>query len=120
MVATTHMAADAHVNRLLGLLSSKDYRRLQPHLRRIPLGYRQSLYRAHQRLGFVYFIESGVGSLVNTMANGQAAEVGTIGNEGVVGLPLLLFYSLLGGRGLLLGPCVNDVIDEAEVLRLLG
>ena len=35
-VATTHMAADAHVNRLLGLLSSRDYRRLQPHLRRVP------------------------------------------------------------------------------------
>jgi CRP-like cAMP-binding protein len=72
------------------LLSPKDYQRLKPHLQRVPLGYRQSLYRARQRLGFVYFIETGVGSLVNTMANGQAAEVGTIGNEGVVGLPLLL------------------------------
>jgi CRP-like cAMP-binding protein len=41
-------------------------------------------------MGFVYFIESGVGSLVNTMANGDAAEVGTIGNEGMVGLPLVL------------------------------
>ncbi len=89
-VATRRKAADAQANRLLGLLSSRDYQRLQPHLRRVPLGYRQSLYRARQRLGFVYFIESGVGSLVNTMANGQAAEVGTIGNEGVVGLPLLL------------------------------
>ena len=59
-------------------------------LDRIPLTYRQSLYRARQPLGFVYFIETGVGSLVNTMANGQAAEVGTIGNEGMVGLPLLL------------------------------
>ena len=77
-------------NRLLGLLEPRDYRRLAPHLRRIPLRYRQSLYRAHKPLGFVYFIETGVGSLVNTMANGEAAEVGTIGNEGVVGLPLLL------------------------------
>ena len=33
---------------------------------------------------------SGVGSLVHTMTNGQAAEVGTIGNEGFVGLPILL------------------------------
>ncbi|MDP1966706.1 MAG: Crp/Fnr family transcriptional regulator [Reyranella sp.] len=89
-MATKRKAADAQANRLLGLLSPKDYRRLQPHLERIPLTYRQSLYRARQRLGFVYFIETGVGSLVNTMANGQAAEVGTIGNEGVVGLPLLL------------------------------
>ena len=38
---------------------------------------------------WAYFIETGVGSLVNTMANGQAAEVGTIGNEGLVGLPLV-------------------------------
>jgi CRP-like cAMP-binding protein len=83
-------AADAHANRLLGLLPPKDYRRLRPHLRRVPLNYRQSLYRANKPLGYVYFIETGVGSLVNTMANGDAAEVGTIGNEGVVGLPLLL------------------------------
>jgi CRP-like cAMP-binding protein len=89
-VAAKHKAADVPANRLLGLLSSRDYQRLRPHLQRIPLTYRQSLYRARQPLGFVYFIETGVGSLVNTMANGQAAEVGTIGNEGVVGLPLLL------------------------------
>ena len=83
-------AADPHANRLLGLLPHKDYERLRPHLQRIPLAYRQSLYRAHKPIGFVYFIETGVGSLVNTMANGEAAEVGTIGNEGVVGLPLVL------------------------------
>jgi CRP-like cAMP-binding protein len=82
-------AADRHDNRLLGLLPPSDYERLRPHLRRIPLEYRQSLYRANKPIGFVYFIETGVGSLVNTMANGEAAEVGTIGNEGMVGLPLV-------------------------------
>src|SRR4249920_2017393 len=70
-------------------LPPSDYERLRPHLQRIPLEYRQSLYRAHKAIGFVYFIETGVGSLVNTMANGEAAEVGTIGNEGMVGLPLV-------------------------------
>src|SRR5664279_3915236 len=89
MVAS-RKAADPHVNRLLGLLQPRDYERLRPHLQRIPLEYRQSLYRTHKPIGFVYFIETGVGSLVNTMANGNAAEVGTIGNEGLVGLPLVL------------------------------
>jgi CRP-like cAMP-binding protein len=89
-VVAKRTAVEAPANRLLGLLSSRDYQRLLPHLRRVPLAYRQSLYRARKPLGFVYFLESGVGSLVNTMANGQAAEVGTIGNEGMVGLPLLL------------------------------
>jgi len=89
-VAAKHSTGEVPANRLLGLLSPKDYGRLRPHLRRIPLGYRQSLYRAQKPLEYVYFIESGVGSLVNTMSDGRAAEVGTIGNEGVVGLPLLL------------------------------
>src|SRR5579871_6669456 len=83
-------AAAPRANRLLGLLSPRDYERLRPHLEPIRLAYRQSLYRARRSIGFVYFIETGVGSLVNTMANGQAAEVGTIGNEGIVGLPLVL------------------------------
>lgn len=80
----------APANRLLDLLPRQDYARLKPYLEPIALTYRQSLYRANQRIQFVYFIETGVGSLVNTMANGNAAEVGTIGNEGMVGLPLVL------------------------------
>ena len=89
MVAS-RKAADPHANRLLGLLQPRDYQRLRPHLHRIPLRYRQSLYRANKPIEYVYFIETGVGSLVNTMRNGAAAEVGTIGNEGVVGLPVVL------------------------------
>jgi hypothetical protein len=54
------------------------------------LKYRRPLYNASEPIEFVHFTESGVGSLVLTMANGQAAEVGTIGNEGFVGLPVLL------------------------------
>ena len=82
-------AADSYANRLLGLLPPKDYQRLRPHLQPLRLEYRQSLYRANKPIKFVYFIETGVGSLVNTMRNGEAAEVGTIGNEGLVGLPVV-------------------------------
>ncbi len=89
-VMASRKASNLHANRLLGLLPPRDYKRLRPHLQRIPLEYRQSLYRANKPIGFVYFIETGVGSLVNTMRNGEAAEVGTIGNEGVVGLPVVL------------------------------
>jgi CRP-like cAMP-binding protein len=87
---TKPKASEPQVNRLLALLSSRDNAALRPHLERLPLDYKQSLYRADKPVDFVYFIETGVGSLVNTMANGQAAEVGTIGNEGIVGLPIVL------------------------------
>ena len=76
-------------NRLLALIPHRDYRRLQPELEPVSMTYRLNLYAANRPIQFVYFLQSGVASLVNTMRNGNAAEVGTIGNEGVVGLPFL-------------------------------
>ena len=89
-MAPSGKAANPPANRLLGLLRPSDYARLRPQLRRVPLELRQPLYDAQKPIEFVYFIETGVGSVVNTMVNGQATEVGTIGNEGMVGLPLVL------------------------------
>ena len=77
-------------NRLLTLLSRVDYERLQPHLQPVQLPYRRVLYAANKPIQFVYFLQTGVGSLVSTMHNGAASEVGTIGNEGLVRLPILL------------------------------
>jgi CRP-like cAMP-binding protein len=73
---------EPHVNRILTLLRREDRERLHPHLEPVVLEYRRPLYNASERIEFVY--------LVHTMASGQAAEVGTIGNEGFVGLPILL------------------------------
>jgi len=83
-------SADAPQNRLLTSLSHGDYGLLRPHLEPVELTYRRSLYRPNKDIEYVYFIETGVGSLVCTMRNGDASEVGTIGNEGMVGLPVLL------------------------------
>ena len=78
-MAATRKTMDMTANRLLGLLMPADYGRLRPHLQSVPLGYRKSLYPANTRIDFVWFIETGVGSRVNTMVNGNATEVGTIG-----------------------------------------
>jgi len=77
-------------NRLLASLPPAEYGRLEPHLERVELPYRRVLYQAHRAIEFVYFFETGVGSLVNTMRNGDASEVGTIGNESIVGVPIVL------------------------------
>ncbi len=76
-----------HQNRLLSSLQDEDYQRLVPHLVPVSLPYKYSLHEADDPIMFVTFIETGVASLVNTMRNSDAAEVGTIGNEGMVGLP---------------------------------
>jgi CRP-like cAMP-binding protein len=86
---SVHKQAKSHGNRLLGLLSPKDYERLRPHLQRIPLEAAQLLYRGHKPIEYVYFTETGVCTLIDTMAKGVAGKVGTIGNEGMVGLPVV-------------------------------
>lgn len=77
-------------NRLLELLDPKDFEMLRPHLEPVKFDYRMPLYEANEEIRFVYFPISGVASLVNTMIDGSAAEVGTVGNEGMVGLPIIL------------------------------
>jgi CRP-like cAMP-binding protein len=77
-------------NRLLSLLSDADYERLRPHLSQVVLDYRKSLYEASRPIEHVYFPVNGVASLVITTSDGHSAEVGTIGSEGFVGLPVCL------------------------------
>ena len=95
-------------NRLLAYLSAADYLRLSEHLEEVPLPYRASLHRANVPIEHVYFLEEGVASLVNTMRKGTSVEVGTAGNEGMVGLPIVFgdqqspmnVYMQVPGRGL--------------------
>jgi len=100
----------SRTNRLLDLLPAADLDVLRPHLEFIALDYRLSLCEENRPITFVYFPLSGVASLVNTMANGSAAEVGTIGNEGVVGLPVLF--------GDTVGPTTVYVQVPGEGLRM--
>lgn len=81
---------DRRTNRLLSLLSDEDYQRLRPHLSPVVLDYRKSLYEASRPIEHVYFPIDGVASLVITTSDGHSAEVGTIGSEGLVGLPVCL------------------------------
>jgi CRP-like cAMP-binding protein len=81
---------DRRTNRLLSLLSDDDYERLSPHLSPVVFEYRKSLYEASRPIDHVYFPINGVASLVITTADGASAEVGTIGSEGMVGLPVCL------------------------------
>jgi CRP-like cAMP-binding protein len=113
-------------NRLLAALREADYERLRPHLEAVRLPYRRVLYQANKRIECVYFLESGVASLVNTMRNGDACEVGTIGNEGIVGLPVVWgdtmaptsVYMQVPGAGLRMdGGVFWDALTTSESMR---
>jgi CRP-like cAMP-binding protein len=80
---------DQRTNRLLSLLLDKDYERLRSHLSFVAFDYKKSLYEASRPIQQVYFPIDGVASLVITTSDGTSAEVGTIGSEGMVGLPVV-------------------------------
>jgi len=81
---------DQRTNRLLRHLSDVDYERLRPHLINDSLEYKKILYETSHPIDHVYFPIDGVASLVLTMEDGSSVEVGTIGNEGMVGFPIVL------------------------------
>jgi CRP-like cAMP-binding protein len=80
----------ARGNRVLAAVPADELAFLRPTLVTISLGTGAILYEQGSRIETVYFPDTVVASLVSRMENGAAVEVGTIGNEGVVGLNLFL------------------------------
>jgi len=77
-------------NRLLASLPREEYERLQPYLEPVVLDVKRELYQPNVPIEFVYFPLEGVCSLLSLSSESQLIEVGTVGNEGMVGLPVFL------------------------------
>ncbi len=75
--------------RNIPLLSIPDseYKLVRPHLEFVELRYRATLHEPNQQIGFVYFPNGGVVSIVVAMADGNTVEAGIVGVEGLLGLP---------------------------------
>jgi CRP-like cAMP-binding protein len=77
-------------NRILARLSRADFRLLEPHLEPVELPVRKQLEARNKRVEQVYFIESGVASVVANGEGERPIEVGIIGREGMSGLSVVM------------------------------
>jgi CRP-like cAMP-binding protein len=96
-VASSDPFAPASRNRLLSALPPASLARLWPQLTPVELELREVLHRPEQPISTVYFPETGWCSMLAPLESGDAAEVGHIGYDGLVGLPVILgepFYDL--------------------------
>jgi CRP-like cAMP-binding protein len=84
-IATTETA-----NRLLRALPPAELERLRPMLETVRLEPRQDLYDANRPISHLWFPHFGVASMLNEVPEGRPVEIATVGNEGFVGIPLLL------------------------------
>jgi len=83
-------ASKSFDNALLAAMSAKDLKLLRPHLRPIEFQVRDEFFAANAPIKTVYFLESGIASLVAKAPSGVALEVGLIGRDGMVGVPVVL------------------------------
>lgn len=90
MVATPDKADDPKQNRILAGLQDVDYSRFLNDLEGVSLQSGQVLYKPGEKLEHVYFPTSGIVSRVFTTQNGSSAGLAMTGNDGFVGIPLVL------------------------------
>src|SRR5437899_8464381 len=76
-------------NALLSALNAAEYSRLLDGAESVEFKLRAVLYEANAPITHVFFLARGVASIIAPVGDGASVEVGTVGNEGFVGLPLL-------------------------------
>ena len=77
-------------NHLLAALSDEEFAPLEPWLEPISLPRGEVLARPGEPIEHAYFPTSGMVSVVALMSKGLGAEIATVGNEGMIGLPIYL------------------------------
>ena len=86
---SSNLQFEAVDNRLLAALPADVLGSLLPKLTPVALPIRQVLYRPDGPIESVYFVTSGMISMVTNLEDGMQAEVGIVGREGMLGLPLV-------------------------------
>jgi CRP-like cAMP-binding protein len=77
-------------NKLLNALSDDAKERIFPHLKLVCLPLGRVIYKANEKLDYVYFPTDSIVSLLSVLEDGASAEISVIGNEGIVGIAVFM------------------------------
>lgn len=103
MHGTMEQGPDPRTNQLLAALPDDIWRQWWPHLRSMELTCGQELGQTGAAPAYAIFPTTAVLSLMCMSHDGATAEIGVVGNDGVVGLPLFS-----GGTGAPSKPVVQS------------
>ena len=92
------------------LFSSLEFVRLRLH---------QVLHEAGETIKSGYFLNEGLGSVLTTQPDGKTVEVGLIGKEGFVGVPVIFGFKTSGLRVVTQADGTAYRIDIATLLKIL-
>jgi len=115
-------------NLLLRALAATEYAQLLDGAESVELPLREVLYEANAPITHVFFPHRGVASIIAPVGDDASVEVGTVGYEGFVGLPLLFgvdrepakaFMQVADGGIRVTAAAFKLAIAESDALRAL-
>ena len=89
-MAPSRASEIAQKNKLLAALPEQEFERVISKLEPVSLPLGKVLYESGDKLEHVYFPTTAIISLLYVMENGATAEIGVVGNEGVLGIALFM------------------------------
>ena len=116
----------AYRNRILAALQKQEIAALESHLVAVDFAQGDTLLNPGQSAEFAYFMEAGLTSLIVVMETGMSVEVGVVGREGFVGLPIVLgtssmptrtFIQIPGSGFRLKAGILRAELERSETLR---
>lgn len=106
-------------NIILRGLPRKESSQLFPSLEFVRLALHQVLHEAGEAIRSGYFLNSGLGSVLTTQPDGKTVEVGLIGKEGFVGVPVIFGFKTSGLRVITQGEGTAYRVDIDTLLKIL-
>jgi CRP-like cAMP-binding protein len=111
------MLAPRAPNSLLAALPGREYRRLLPGFEPVTLTFGDVLYEPGEAIRHVFFPGTSLVSLLTLVDGHLALEVGLIGRDGVVGIPLVLGHDVSAVRALVQGTGTAMRMAAARFLK---
>jgi CRP-like cAMP-binding protein len=107
-------------NHLLRALPRRDYQKLLPALEPVTLGLGEILYESQAEIRHVYFPIDCFVSMLTTVDAGRAVEVGLIGSEGMIGVPMALGVAVSPFRAVVQGGGTAMRLKTRDFRRSFG
>jgi CRP-like cAMP-binding protein len=104
-------------NGLLAALPRNEREHMVDNLERVALTYGDVLYEPGDKIKHVYFPNDSIVSLLTVVDRHKALEVGMVGREGMVGIPLALEISIFPVRALVQGTGTAMRMKAAPFLK---
>jgi CRP-like cAMP-binding protein len=103
-------------NRILAELPRKEYSRILPGLAPVTLKAGQVLYEPGVVMNSAYFPDTAIASILSVAEDGTSIEVSVVGDEGLIGIPIVLRTHGLPYKVIVQGPGMAWRM-KADVLR---